>query len=180
MEISNKTEVIIPMKKLTRFALTFLLFVIVVFGSLFFLFWGYNAIQLGFNLFLKYLLLLIIPIVIVHEGLHGLFWAIYSPKGIKSVKFGFNLEMLSPYTHCNVPLQKNHYFIGGIAPLVFTGILPAIYAMFTGNGLWLFVSAFCTWSSAGDIISCWYIFKAPVGSLILDHPDTLGYYIINE
>jgi hypothetical protein len=173
----TKREVIIDQRKLTRFALLFLISVIILFLVPFCLLWGKHILMEGFSKFLKNILLLIIPIVVVHEGLHGFIWAIFSSSGFKSIKFGFNVALLSPYTHCNVPMKRWYYFFGGIAPLVIMGLIPAVYSYCMGNGFWLFVSAFCTWSSAGDILSCFYILKTDPDVLVLDHPDTLGFFI---
>jgi hypothetical protein len=176
----GKKAIIIGTTELKRFAIIFLALVFIGFFIPFYFIWDYQSLRIGFTLFLKYLLLLLVPIIIVHEGLHGIIWAISAPSGFRTIKFGFNMVMLSPYTHCNEPLKKWKYIAGAMAPFIITGIIPAIYAFLAGNGFWLFLAAFCTWSSAGDILSCCHAFKADANAYILDHPDNLGFYVIDH
>ena len=87
---------------------------------------------------------------------------------------------MAPYTHCKIPLRKVHYLAGGLLPGILMGILPAIYGLVTGQVQVLFWGIIYTWTAAGDFISCWYILKEPAGTMILDHPEELGYYVMRN
>jgi hypothetical protein len=141
-------------------------------------FYGWKFTHFELIRLLKHLLFWIIPIIILHEGLHGLVWAITIKNGFEQIKFGFNRELLAPYTHCKIPLKKWKYISGGLAPLLLMGIIPAIISFTLGSPYWFCLSLFCIWSAAGDILSCYYILEVPKNFNIQDHPDKLGFILI--
>ena len=115
----EKTELVITEKQLNLFALIAFVGIFLLFYLPFGLFWGFAQTFLGFKLMIKHLLIWLIPMIIIHEGLHGLFWALALNGNFKQIKFGFNKRMLAPYTHCKVSLTKKSYLMGGLAPLFF-------------------------------------------------------------
>jgi hypothetical protein len=174
----NKMEHIINERKIMWFSFALL---VALFSLMYLpvtLLWGWNYTFSGLNLLLKHLILWLIPIVVLHEGLHGFIWAITLKDGYRQIKFGFNKEMLAPYTNCKVPLNKWIYIAGGVAPLVIMGIIPASLSFCFNSSYWYCFSLFCIWSSAGDIISCFYLLKVPKGFKILDHPEKLGFILV--
>ena len=118
--------------------------------------------------------------IVIHELVHGIFFAKYATKGFKSVKFGVLWKMLTPYAHCKEPLQIKHYIIALLAPLVLVGILPAILGIVLGNpGLLLFGIIF-SGSAAGDIMIYNLIKKENPEDYVQDHPSEAGYYIFRK
>ncbi|WP_293904833.1 DUF3267 domain-containing protein [Sphingobacterium sp. UBA5670] len=69
----------------------------------------------------------------VHELIHGVVFAIFAKNGFKSIKFGVVWKMLTPYAHCKEPLPVRAYILGVIMPFILLGLLPGIYAIFSGN-----------------------------------------------
>jgi hypothetical protein len=179
MPPSDAKELVIEHKKLSLFALALLFLQLMFMFGPFVLIWGWVSTLTGFQLLLKHLIFWLVPIVILHEGLHGLVWALSVKRGFKNISFGFNRELLSPYTHCKIPMQKWQYIAGGLAPLVVTGIIPSIIAFIIGNPYWFCLGMFCIWSSAGDMISCYYLLKIPNNWKVQDHPEKLGFFIIH-
>lgn len=174
----NKLELIIHERKIMWFSFM-LIFVLFSFMYLpFAFFWGWHYTLSGLKHLLKHLIFWLIPIVIFHEGLHGFVWAISIKGGYRQIKFGFNREMYAPYTHCNVPLNKWKYLAGGIAPLLIMGIIPAFISFFLSSAYWFSISLLCIWTSAGDILSCYYLLKVPSEFKILDHPEKLGFILV--
>ena len=176
----NQKEFVINETQISKFALIFFLVVFLFLYLPFTLFWGWRYCFYGLKEILKDLIFWIIPIIILHEGLHGLIWALLNPSGFKSIKFGFNRDLLSPFTHCNIPINKYVYLIGGMSPLFFMGIIPAIISFINGNSYWYILSLFCIWTAAGDIISCYYILKVPDNYKIQDHPHKLGFILVEK
>jgi len=175
--ISEET-VIIKDRTIFKFAWWLLLFLGLIAYFPFLLLWGSKILKLGFHMFLNRMWLIIVLMVIFHEGLHGLFWMFFTSKGFRAISFGFNKEMLSPYTHCNEPLKKYQYILGGAAPLVILGLIPFFFGLVAGNAFWLLAGAINIWCSAGDILSCYYILRYPSNCLFLDHPDKPGFIVI--
>ena len=42
-------------------------------------------------------LIVLAVLVVVHELIHGLFWAIFAKNHLKSIEFGFMVQYLTPY-----------------------------------------------------------------------------------
>lgn len=125
-----------------------------------------------------YLLLSILAGVMVHELIHGLFLGMFAASGYKSISFGIHWKMLTPYCHCNEPLTARHYRIGLMMPLVLLGIVPFIIAMIGGHmGIFLFSIIF-TLGAGGDILIFWLMRKLSSHTMVKDHPEKIGFYII--
>jgi hypothetical protein len=174
MENQSK-EVVVEFRTLSRAALVIFILVHIIYLGTYMLIWGYHGMWKELLDFAGWFLWAFIPSILLHEGLHGLIWAI--PFNWKHIRFGFSVKLMAPYTNCTVPLKKWHYFAGGMGPAVLMGILPAFYALFTGKVQVLFWGILYTWTAAGDFISCWYVMKENKSAYILDHPEELGYYV---
>ncbi len=166
-------------------AIKYLIFFAIIFTVPYYLIWGNNLAESFYkaaNPFLKMFFPLIAFIIgiVIHELVHGIFFAKYATKGFKSVKFGVLWKMLTPYAHCKEPLQIKHYIIALVAPLVLVGILPAILGIVLGNpGLLLFGIIF-SGSAAGDIMIYNLIKKENPEDYVQDHPSEAGYYIFRK
>ena len=57
------------------------------------------------------------------------------------------------------------------------GIIPFIIGTILGNGLYLSLGIFFTWTAAGDIISLFMLRKFDSESIVSDHPHRMGFYI---
>jgi hypothetical protein len=176
----NTEELVFDFRQINRFAFFFFVIVIVFFYLPFALLQNWNNTVTGSKELIKDLIFWIIPIIICHEGLHGLTWALFMPQGFRQIKFGFNREMFAPYTHCKIPLSKTTYLTGGLAPLVLMGILPAVYGILANDAYWYTLSLICIWTSSGDILSCYYLVKIPKSYLVQDHPEKLGFMLIKK
>jgi hypothetical protein len=176
----NTDELVFDFRQINRFALLCLAFVLVFFYLPFSLVYTWDITKTGSLELLKDLIFWIIPIIICHEGLHGLTWALLIPRGFRQIKFGFNREMFSPYTHCKIPISKKIYISGGLAPLVLMGIIPAFYSVIAGNAYWFTLSLLCIWTSSGDILSCYALLKISNKYKIQDHPEKLGFILIKQ
>lgn len=130
--------------------------------------------------FIAKIMLTIIIGVIAHEVIHGLVWAMFTKRGIKSIKIGVMWQMITPYCHCYEPLKVKHYIFGTIMPGIVLGILPSILALFTGNIFILLFGNIFTLGATGDFLSAWKIRKENTDDFVLDHPSDLGCYIYRK
>lgn len=92
----------------------------------------------GSDLLTAYIIFLVL--ILVHEFIHGITWAFFSPKGWKSISFGFIAEYLTPYCSCNEPMKKHQIIIGALMPTIVLGFVPGIIAIFIGSSLLIFVA----------------------------------------
>lgn len=123
-----------------------------------------------------YLLLLII-LVFVHEGLHGITWGIFAPHHMKDIEFGFMKEYLTPYCTCTAPLKKGPYILGAFMPCLVLGIIPCIIAIMTGNISLLILGVIGILTAGGDLMIILMILRYRSKSqdiVWMDHPTQAG------
>ena len=122
-------------------------------------------------------LVLYFALIFVHEGLHGITWAIFSENHLKDIEFGFMAAYLTPYCTCTTPLKKGPYILGALMPLIVLGILPTAAAIFTGSLLWLNVGLIMIVSAGGDILIVLQILRYHTNASEIryyDHPTQAG------
>ncbi|MFO7923994.1 MAG: DUF3267 domain-containing protein [Bacteroidales bacterium] len=146
----------------------------------FILIWDTETLVSDILLYIEYSIPVIPAGIIMHELLHGAGWSLFTQKGFKSVKFGFNWKFLAPYCHCREPLKVKHYITGTLMPLVILGVLPALLAIALGNGALLIFGIIFTWTAGGDIISLFMLRNLESDSYVFDHPDKMGFYTRND
>ena len=118
-----------------------------------------------------------LPLVVLHEKIHGWFWSIGAENGSKDIEFGFQKENLTPYCTCASPLSKPIYILGSMMPMTILGFVLGIVSIFIGNFVLLCIAALQIMGGAGDIlISCMLLFRKTKGKdvVLLDHPTKIG------
>ncbi len=180
----TKEEKIIDLMKANLVAIKYFAFFAVVFGLPYLFVWGFNSNPLlkSDNIFLKYLSLPVMLIlgVVLHELIHGIFFAKYAQKGVRSVKFGVMWKALAPYAHCKEPLKIKEYKVALVAPLILVGILPAIIGIITGSSELLILGIAMSGGAAGDLMIYDLIKKENPEDYVQDHPSEAGYFIFRE
>lgn len=183
MELTTETkkEITLGTGEANLKSLLFIFPVMVIFGIPFFILWHGNILtslkELIFdNIFIS--LTFIIIGALVHEFIHGLFWAIYLPNGFKSIRLGISWKFLTPYCHSKAPLKLKHYRLGGVMPGILLGIVPSIISVFTGNVELFAFGLFFTMAAGGDFLMIWLLRKERKNTMVQDHPDKIGCIIL--
>lgn len=186
MNSENYTQekLTIDIVKANLVAIKYLLVFTSVFLFPFYLIWGFDDFHIikSNNAFIRIFFSFFVVVVgiIVHEFIHGIFFAKYASQGFKSIKFGILKKMLTPYCHCKEPLKVKHYIIAVLAPLFIVGFLPAIIGIAIGNlGLTIF-GIFFSGAAAGDIMIYNLIKKENPEDFVQDHPSEGGCYIFRK
>ena len=96
-------------------------------------------------------LVIFILLAVVHEGIHGLTWAIFAPGHWGDISFGFIVQYLTPYCTCRAPLSKGAYALGGVMPTVVLGFLPAVIAVFIGQAALLWMGIVMIFAGGADL-----------------------------
>jgi hypothetical protein len=181
----KQEELIIDMTKAHLAALFYFIFFAIVFGIPYFLLWlntmtidTYKSLALDFGTYKSIKIFGVILLgVIAHELIHGITWARFTKRGFSSIRFGVIWKYLSPYCHCNEPLQVRHYLLGAIMPGIVLGIIPLVLALVTGNiQLFLFGIVFSV-GATGDFMMVNLLRKERMTNLVQDHPSKVGCYI---
>jgi hypothetical protein len=168
----------ISIEKANLVALAFILPITLFYALPYYFIWKENVFG-SLKLITLWIFLASIPLgIILHEFLHGLTWAIFVPNCFKSISFGIKWEYLMPYCHSSSPLKVWQYVLGGLAPLLFMGVLPAVYSLIYGGKLVMFFAMFFTWAAGGDIQILWMLRKFRKDQLVLDHPDDPGFIVL--
>lgn len=162
-----------------------LLFYFLPFYFLWYPKYGDNFWEVVFNwewqvpafMYLVVLIAVMVLGIILHELIHGVFWAVFAKKGWKSIQFGLIKEHFTPYCHCTEPLKVKHYVVGGLMPLIILGIIPGVWAWFNGNIYLLLFGFFFTVSAIGDVLVINMLRKFPKNSYVQDHPNEAGFYV---
>ncbi len=183
-----KEERFIDLYKANIFALLLFVPIILLYTFPFYLIWGpdepfvfiKNMLEIT-SLSSALLGVLVIAIgVAVHELIHGITWSCYTKNGFRSIKFGVLMKMLTPYCHCKEPLRVRQYIIGALMPSIILGIIPIMYAWYSGNIHILLFAIFFTVSAAGDFMIVQLIWREDMRSLVLDHPSEAGCFIYKK
>ncbi|MBC7776613.1 MAG: DUF3267 domain-containing protein [Phycisphaerae bacterium] len=174
---TNSREIAVTMAKANLYALVFALIpvgMILLFWALF----GKEAIRVGNDFFNLWVFLPVAVIgIIVHELIHGFSWMAAARLPFSTMKFGFQMKTFTPYAHCTVPITKRSYVFGTLMPAITLGFAPFLWAIFTGNGWWLFFAVFFTFAAGGDFLIVWLLRKVPGHLLVADHPVKAGCYV---
>lgn len=113
--------------------------------------------------------------IFIHEGIHGLFIAMFARGGFSSLSFGYDKKTMSPYAHSEVPLRVWQMTVVCLSPLFFMGILPFAAALYYGSlFIYLFSVVFII-TAGGDIIYARLLLKVPLRTFVEDLPDSVGF-----
>ena len=118
-----------------------------------------------------------LALIVVHELIHAIGWALFAEHGFKDIEFGFMKQYLTPYCACLVPLTKGQYIFGALLPCVTLGVIPMIVAILVGSLPLLFLGIIMTDSAAGDILIVWKIlrYRSQAKEIVyMDHPTQAG------
>ena len=140
--------------------------------------WGFGPVNDASNILLPWYFLPVFAVgIVLHELIHGVAWMAAGRLSFRQMKFGVQWKSLTPYAHCTVPIRKNAYVIGTIAPAIILGIIPFGISLINGNGWYLIIGILFTFAAIGDLLIIWLIRSAAGESLIEDHPENAGCYV---
>jgi len=175
-------KVAIDIVKANKFSVIIMVVVAIVFFVPFFMIWRdtkpIGELFCGFGDTSLALILFAMGIV-AHELIHGLTWACYAKSGWKSISFGIIWKLLTPYCHCDEPMNIHGYMVGAMMPCIVLGVIPAIVALFIGSLPMLVWGVLFIAAAAGDIWMTWLLTKENSKSMVLDHPSEAGFYIMD-
>jgi hypothetical protein len=173
-------EVVIPSSQANLASFVVFTFAVVVGGIAFASFHGFALVWAGFVIFLTDYSTLFITIItgaLVHESLHAVGFAVGSARGWRSVRFGFSLKDVAPYTHCSDDLSFQSFMLATLLPGLILGIVPLVFSIILGNG-WLFAfSCFFTAGAGGDFL-CAYKLVPYWHHRIKDHAASIGFLVL--
>ena len=160
--------------------------IIIVLGILFFKYYNMKNYYMSFIFTMKesiIFLIALLVLIVVHELIHGAFWAIFAKNHLKSIEFGFMVQYLTPYCCCKEVLTKGQYIIGGIMPTVLLGIIPAVVAIFSSSWLVFVIGCIMILSGGGDmtIVLKLLMYRSQKQDVLcMDHPYECGLVVFER
>lgn len=121
--------------------------------------------------------------IIVHEGIHGLFFGLFAKNHFKSIEFGMIWKSMNPYCYCGEPLSRKHYLTGLLMPGIILGCCTGMLGLITGKASLILFSVFSLFAAGGDIYIAWMIMKTSQKGReekYLDHPDKPGVMMLHR
>lgn len=178
MNIENMTEKTMSFTKINLVSIPFSILIAGITFSLFRSNIEYPKEEI-YKLSLLTSLFAFMVLTIIHELIHGFFFGIYATGGFKTVKFGINWKAMAPYCHCSEPIKVKNYRIAILMPTVFVGFIPLIIGFIVGEINIVAVSTFMIIGGIGDFIALWMLKDFKKDTLVLDHPNKMG-FLYNE
>ena len=172
----RRVELTVGIVKANVFAMVLLLVLALAGGGLFLLL-NRNAEGAFQRINPLLLLALMVVLIVVHELIHGISWAIFAEHHWQDIEFGFMKQYLTPYCTCCVPLEKGQYIFGALMPLILLGILPMAAGILTGSLPMLLLGIIMADGAAGDILIVWKILRYQSRAehiVCMDHPTQAG------
>ena len=172
----RRTELTISIVKANIFAISLMVAALVIGLVLFFLANDLDSVTIRRVNPLLWILAFAV-LIVVHELIHGVSWAIFTEHHFGDIAFGFMKQYLTPYCACAVPLSKGQYIFGALMPLLLVGILPMIVGILSGSFFWLLIGAALVAGAGGDIQIVGNIlrYKSEADDILyIDHPTQAG------
>jgi hypothetical protein len=116
--------------------------------------------------------------IIIHELIHGIFAAVYSPNGFKNVKFGFSLKSLIAYCYLDELMKVKHFKIVSIMPFIILGIIPLIFGIIIKHAFIIKFGILFSVGSIGDLIVFYWLCKENNNYMVKDTGTTKKLEII--
>ncbi len=130
-----------------------------------------------------FLLILIITGTVVHEGIHGFTWGLFSENHFKDIYFGVIWKNFTPYCTCQKPLKKYQYIMGSVMPCMILGVIPIIISIILNSPSLLVYGAFQISFAGGDLLVLSFILKnksTKKEKLYYDHPTEIGLILFDK
>lgn len=170
----TRHELIIDMRRANLFAIVLLVPLLIIGYGLQYLL--HRSVDISEFRFLT-VIVLILLFIVVHEGIHGLSWSLFTPNGFRDIEFGIMRPSLTPYCTCLVPLEKGPYIIGAAMPFLLLGVIPMIIGILLNNSNVLLLGIIMADSGAGDlmIIRRLLAYRSTGEDIVyMDHPTEAG------
>ncbi len=125
----------------------------------------------------------IVPLALVHEGIHGICWGMGAGNHMKDIEYGFIKEMLTPYCYCRSPLSKGMYLFGSMMPMTVLGIVVCILGIIFASPCLMVVGLIQIMGGSGDILVSSMLLRHKTkgkDAVLMDHPTECGLIVFEK
>lgn len=169
-------DYIVPLSKVNKYSFPFILLTLLLFIPTYYVLHGFDDVH-------RVSTLLIIAIFgipgfiignVLHELVHAIAWMLFGNAKFRDIKFGFDLKSVAAYAHLKTPIKLSAYRVSIMLPGIIVGLLPGMWAMFTGDFVMLLWGIIFSISAASDFIVYRILSDLPGKTLISDHEEEIG------
>lgn len=116
---------------------------------------------------------------VIHELMHGIVFIIQGVPRDK-IKFGFKWKYLMPYAQCLSIIKVSVLRLDYLAPFVFPGLVFLFSGIILKFSAITYAGIFLCAGSMGDLWGIWLTRSLKPDTLILDHPEKVGFQVIKS
>lgn len=127
--------------------------------------------------FLVFFLILIYTAI--HEGLHGIAFALNTKKW-ECIKYGILLEKGVFYAACQTPIEKKGIIFSLLFPTIILTFIPLPFAIYFHIDLLTICALYNFIGAIGDLMMTYFIIKLPKDIKYIDYDITVGATFISE
>lgn len=116
-------------------------------------------------------------LIVVHELIHGITWAVFAKAHWRAISFGFIAKYLTPYCTCGEPLKRYQYVIGALMPTILLGVVPCLAAVYNGSMFLFLLGAVMILGGGGDLTIVLKLLQHRTKAadvVYIDHPYQAG------
>ncbi|MDO9390293.1 MAG: DUF3267 domain-containing protein [bacterium] len=128
----------------------------------------------------KQIFLYLLVAIPAHELLHALGFRIFSNMPWANIKFGFSLKDFVFYTHPDMPVNKAVYAWAVALPALIIGVMPLVLGLIICSLPLSSLGLISIFNAAGDLLVLWKLREVGKEEQILDHPDKIGFQIVER
>jgi len=111
---------------------------------------------------------------VVHEALHAVGFRAFGGVPWRSIRFGVNWRLLTPFAGTSTPMSARAYRWAGALPGLVLGVAPAVAGLALGSGWLASYGAFMLGAAGGDAVALWAIRRVPSGARVRDSRHRVG------
>jgi len=176
-EEMEKSNLIIPMKKVYVVSTIVVIFVVVLpFRYLI----REEVIRndIYSHSYLLYFWLSLAIAIVLHEALHALVFRIEGAKK-EEIYFGIKWWTIipAPYVHCDAELKVSSFKRSLITPFIVLGLVPLGIGLIMGSGTVVLFGLTMIAGSIGDLLMFQLLYPLPADQRMQDHPDLAEYIV---
>jgi hypothetical protein len=173
---SRQLDLSVPVHQLPRWV--YILSGVLMFAPLIPYVYLYGLLTLLYGMNPTAILLGFIALIVLHEAIHAIGWKLASGLPWSVFTFGFAWRGLAPYCHAKAPMGVNAYRIGGILPLIFTGLLPWLVGLAIGDATITVLGSLLIAGAVGDIYVLQSLRNVPASAQVIDHESNAGCVVL--
>jgi len=173
---SHQLDLSVPVHELPRWV--WILSVVLMFAPLIPYAMIYGLLTLLYGMNPLAILMGFIVLIVLHEAIHAIGWKFSSGLPWSAFTFGFLWRALAPYCHSKEPMSVTAYRIGGILPLIFTGIIPWLIGLAMADATITVLGTLLIAGGVGDIYVLWSLRNVPDSARVIDHESNAGCVVL--